>query len=217
MKRIAAFLKATTLGGLFLLLPVVILIILVGKVVVTTHSAAQSVMDRLAGHDSVAAEFPMIYAVLIVVGLSFMLGLMMISRQGRDVGTWIERTLLYRVPGYAAARAIVGGMASVERDGVVKAGLLKTGEGVESFVFITEDHGNGKLTIFVPETPNPGSGTVHIVPKDAVRPLQMRITSIATVLQQWGVGSARLLAQHERYWDGRPETAETPHSRLSEG
>ncbi|HCN78075.1 MAG TPA: hypothetical protein DIT13_12885 [Verrucomicrobiales bacterium] len=217
MKRIAAFLKATTLGGLFMLLPLVVILILVGKVIVTTHSAAQSVMDSLAGHDSVAAEFPMIYAVLIVVGLSFMLGLMMISRQGRTVGTWIERTLLYRVPGYAAARAIVGGLASMEREGVVKAGLLKTGEGDESFVFITEDHGNGKLTIFVPETPNPASGTVHIVPKECVRPLHVRITSIATVLQQWGMGSAGLLAQHERHWDGRAETGEPPRSMLPQG
>lgn len=217
MKRIAAFLKATTLGGLFVLLPVVVLFVLVTKVVLTTRSGAQSLIEAFAGHDSVVAEFPMIYAVLIVIALSFALGLTMISRRGRSVGTWIERTMLFRVPGYSALRAVIGGLTSVESEGVVKPGLLRTRDGVESFVFITEDHGNGKLTIFMPGTPNPGSGSVKIVPKELVSPLHVRISTVANALQQWGVGSARLLARHESYWNGRDETGEMPQPMLSEG
>jgi uncharacterized membrane protein len=217
MKRITAFLKATTLGGLFVLLPLVVLFVLVTKIVVTMRSGAQALMETFAVHDSVVTEFPMIYAVLIVIALSFALGLMMISRRGRSVGTWVERTLLFRVPGYSALRAVIGGLASAETEGVVKPGLLRTRDGVESFVFITEDHGNGKLTIFMPGTPNPGSGSVKIVPRELVSPLHVRISSIANTLQQWGVGSARLLARHESYWDGRHESRETPQPQLSEG
>lgn len=208
MKRIAAFLKATTLGGLFVLLPVVAVFILLTKAVVTAHSVALTLMETFAGQESVVAEFPMIYAVLIVVVISFIFGLVMISHLGRSVGTWIERTLLFRIPGYAAARAIIGGLANAER--VVKSGLLKVGEGVECFVFITEDHGNGKLTIFIPETPNPGTGTVQIVSKELVRPLNVRITNIAHALQQWGVGSAKLLVRHDNYWNGRAQASEAP-------
>lgn len=210
MKRIAAFLKATTLGGLFVLLPVAVLFVLVTKIVVTTRSGAQALMETFAGHDSVAAEFPMIYAVLMVVGLSFALGLMMISDRGRSAGTWVERTLLARVPVYPALRAVIGGLASAHNEGVVKAGLLRTRDGVESFVFIIEDHGNGKLTIFMPGTPNPSSGSVKIVPRDLVRPLQVRISAIANALQQWGVGSAKLLARHELSWDGKTGHAQAP-------
>lgn len=216
MKRIAAFLKATTLGGLFVLLPVIVVFILIGKAVVTTHSAALAIMDSLAGHDSVAAEFPMIYSLLIVVGLSFLFGLMMISRQGRAVGTWIERTLLYRAPGYTAVRAIVGGLTIAERDGVVKPGLMKTGDGTEAFVFITEDHGNGKLTVFLPGTPNPGAGSVLIVMRDHVRTLHVRITSITQALQQWGVGSAQVLARHETCRDDRQQKEGSASSHAPE-
>lgn len=210
MKRLAAFLKATTLGGLFVLLPVVAVFVLLAKAVVTTHSMAHAVMEKITDKDSVAEDFPMVFAVLIVVAISFILGLVMISQLGRSVGNWIERTLLFRIPGYAAARAIIGGMANAEREGVVKAGLLKVGEGAECFVFITEDHGNDKLTIFIPETPNPGTGTVQIVSRELVRPLNVRITNIAHALQQWGVGSAKLLARHDNFWDGRAEAGEAP-------
>ena len=54
-----------------------------------------------------------------------------------------------KVARYAAARAIIGGLASAKCEGVVKSGLLKMSEGIECFVFITEDHGNGKLTIIL--------------------------------------------------------------------
>ena len=189
-----------------MLLPVVVVFLLLTKAVVTTHSAAQMVMEKVTGQESAAAEFPMVYAVLIVVVVSFVFGLLMISRPGRAVGAWIEHSFLFRIPGYAAARAIIGGLANVEREGVVKPGLLKVGEGAECFVFITEDHGNGKLTIFIPETPNPGTGTVQIVSKDLVRPLNVRITNITKALQQWGVGSAKLLARNENFLDGQAET-----------
>lgn len=216
MKRIAAFLKATTLGGLFVLLPVVVLFVLVTKIAVSMRSGAQALMETFAGHDSVVVEFPMIYAVLIMVGLSFVLGLIMISRRGRVVGTWVERTLLFRVPGYSALRAVIGGLACVESESVVRPGLLKTRDGVESFVFITEDHGDGRLTVFMPGTPNPGSGSVKIVPRELVSPLHVRISSVANALQQWGVGSARLLARHESYWNGREETGENSQRTISE-
>lgn len=210
MKRIAAFLKATTLGGLFVLLPVVVVLSILTKAVLTARSVALTLMETFAGQESVVVEFPMVYAVLIVVLISFIFGLVMISHLGRSVGTWIERTLLFRIPGYAAARAIIGGLADAEREGVVKSGLLKVGEGAECFVFITEDHCNGKLTIFIPETPNPGTGTVQIVSRELVRPLNVRITNIAHALQQWGVGSAKLLARHDNYWNGRAEACEAP-------
>jgi uncharacterized membrane protein len=215
MKRITAFLKATTLGGLFVLLPVIVIFVLLAKAVVTTRSGALAVMEKITGQESMADEFPVIYAVLILVVVSFLLGLIMISRSGKSVCTWIERTLLLRIPGYAAARAIIGGMANAEREGVVKAGLLTTEAGMESFVFVTEDHGNGKLTIFIPETPNPGAGSVHIVSKELVRLLNVRITDITTALQQWGVGSARTLDKHENCWNGRIDTGKATSAQES--
>ena len=54
----------------------------------------------------------------------------MISRRGQAVGSWFERTLLFRVPGYAAVRAIVGGLSSANREGGVKPGLMTVGDGL---------------------------------------------------------------------------------------
>lgn len=61
-----------------------------------------------------------------------------------------------------------------------------------------------------PKAPNPGAGTVHIVSKALVRPLNVRITNIANALEQWCVGSSKLIARHDNYWDGRAEACKAP-------
>jgi uncharacterized membrane protein len=195
MKRLAAFLKATTLGGLFVVLPLIVVFLLLTKAVMGVRSAVQTIVERLAGQESEAAQFPILFAVLILVAISFAFGLAMTSRRGQPVGGWIERRILLRVPGYVAVRAIVGGLAGASREGAVKSGLLTVDPGIECFVFVIEDHGDGHLTVFIPGSPNPGSGNVQIVRKDLVRMLNVRMTEIGGALQQWGVGSAKVLAK----------------------
>lgn len=51
MKRLASFLHATTLGGLFVVLPVVVVLALLTKAVMAVHAAAQSIMAKLVGRD----------------------------------------------------------------------------------------------------------------------------------------------------------------------
>jgi uncharacterized membrane protein len=197
MKRLAAFFKATTLGGLFVVLPLIVVVGLLTKAVMTVHTAAQALMEKMAGKESEAAHFPIIFAVLIVVAVSFAFGLAMTSRRGLATGRWLEGTLLFRVPGYAAVRAIVGGLADASREGVVKSGLLTVDPGIEAFVLVIEDHGDDHLTVFLPGSPNPASGNVQIVRKDLVRMLNVRITDIGAALHQWGVGSSKVLAKHD--------------------
>jgi uncharacterized membrane protein len=195
MKRVASFLKATTLGGLFVVLPVVVVVALLGKAVIGVRTVVQSLMEKLAGEGSHAANFPLMFALLLVIAVSLVFGLAMMSRRGVMTGRWIERKLLVPVPGYMAVRAIVGGFAETKREGVVKSGLLTLSPGIECFVFVVEDHGDDRLTVYLPGSPNPASGNVQIVQRDLVRLLSVRISSITGALQQWGVGSARVLAK----------------------
>jgi uncharacterized membrane protein len=196
MKRIAAFLKATTIGGLFVVLPIVLVFALLAKAVMTVHGIAQSLVEKMAGQHSEAAHFPILFSVLIVIAISFAFGLAMISHYGRTTGRWVEGKFLFRVPGYAAVRAIVGGLSGAKREGVAKSGLLTSDPGIEAFVLIIEDHGGDHLTVFLPGSPNPASGNVQIVRRDLVRILNVRITDIGSALQQWGMGSEKVLAKH---------------------
>lgn len=195
MRRIAAFIKATTIGGLFVLLPVVVVVGVAARTVLGVRGAAQSAMEKILGEHSGAAHFPMLFAVLIVIGISFALGLAMISRHGKRAGSWIERALLFRIPGYPAVRAIVHGLSNIQEDGVRPA-LLTLEEGLECFALVTEVHPDGRLTVFIPSSPNPSSGNVQIAHPSRVQFLQVPVTKLLSPLQRWGVGAQSVLAKH---------------------
>jgi hypothetical protein len=57
MKRPAAFLKATTLGGLFVVLPLIVVFGLMAKVAMGVHEVAEPVMAKITGEHSDAAHF----------------------------------------------------------------------------------------------------------------------------------------------------------------
>jgi hypothetical protein len=67
MNRLFAFFKATTRGGLFVVLPIVVVCALLTKAVMTVRTAAQSLMEKVAGQESGAAQFPIVFAVLILL------------------------------------------------------------------------------------------------------------------------------------------------------
>ena len=201
MKRLASFLHATTHGGLFVVLPVVVVLALLTKAVMGVHGIAQSIMTKLVGEGSEAVHFPILFALLIVIAVSFAFGLAMTSRRGGATGRWVEERLLFRMPGYAAVRAIIGGLGNADRDDVVKPGLMTVDPGVEAFVLVIEDHGDEHVTVFVPGSPSPASGNVQIVHKHLVRMLNVRISEIGAALQQLGMGSAKVLAKHQSQSD----------------
>lgn len=209
MKRLAGFLKTITLGGLFVVLPLLVVVGLLMKLVMGVHAVALSVMQSLAGKGSEAAHFPILFAILIVIGISFAFGLALTSRRGQATGTWVERTVLYRIPGYSALRAILGGLADGSKEGVVKSGLLTVDPGIECFVLVIEDHGGDHLTVYIPGSPNPGSGNVQVVRRHLVRMLNVRMTDITGVLHQFGMGSAKVLAKHNAATPGDPHPSGT--------
>jgi len=196
MKRIVAFIRTTLLGGLFAVLPVMVVCGAVAKTVLATRGAAQSVMEKVTGEGSAAAQFPMIAAVLLVVALSFTVGLAMTSALGRKAEGRFSRALLSKVPGFATLRALAGGFTNAAGEDAVKPALLTFSDGAECFVFVIEDHGDGRFTVFIPNSPNPASGSIRIVRKDLLRLLDARIADVVRVLQHWGTGSAKVLAKH---------------------
>jgi uncharacterized membrane protein len=56
-----------------------------------------------------------------------------------------------------------------------------------------EEHADGRLAIFVPSLPSAAGGSVQIVTREQVRVLNVGLGSIVAALNQWGVGTGKLL------------------------
>ena len=101
MKQLGLFLETTTLGGLF-------------KTVGIIRDAATKIISLITDQVPDAVHFPIVLAVLLVLAVSFLVGLILTSRVGSQPSQWIEQIILFRIPGYAAVKNIVYGLAGAK-------------------------------------------------------------------------------------------------------
>jgi uncharacterized membrane protein len=201
MKKIIEFLKTTILGGLFVLLPVILIYLALAEVVGVLVLMATPIADLFFPGHFEEIEFPALVALALalLVCVSFILGLIMLSDTGLRLGNWIERIILGRLPTYNAIKSLTKGFANSQEESSFKPALLKSADGNKEFAYIVEDHGDGNLTVLLPWSPTPFAGIIKIVPKDRVEPLAVRLTKVTEALSQWGIGTRNILAEeHEK-------------------
>ncbi len=196
MKKISEFIKSTIVGGLFVLLPVVLIYFALSEAMDMIVAMATPIADLLFPPDKFEeTEFPTLVALALLIGLSFILGLIMLSDTGRRLGNWIDRMILGKLPAYNAIKSITTGFANSQAESSFKPALLKSADGNKEFAYIIEDHGDGNITVMVPWAPTPFAGSVKIVPKDHVEPLAVSMAALTETLSHWGIGSKNLLGE----------------------
>ena len=195
MKVFGEFLKTTALGGLFVVLPVLLLYLLLGEILDLVIGLATPIADLFpkGTFDNLTAPFPV--AVVLIVGLSFVIGLAMRVEVGRRLGDWIDRSLLGRLPVYGALKSLTKAFAEAGEGAPFRPALLGSSEGIREIVYVVEEHGDGQLTVLVPWAPTAFSGFVKVVGKDQVEMLDTNLGETSRVLSHWGVGVRDLLGK----------------------
>lgn len=195
MKKIIEFIKTTILGGLFVLLPIIILYLALGEAMGVLVAMATPFADLFFPGSFEDTQFPVLIALALLICVSFILGLFMLSETSRKFGNWIERTILGRLPIYNAIKSLTTGFSDSQQESAFKPALLKSADGEKELVYIVEDHGDGNLTVMLPWTPTPFAGVIKIVLKERVEPLDASMKKVTEALSQWGIGTKNLLTE----------------------
>ena len=195
MKQIGEFLKTTAVGGLFVVLPVLLLYLLLGEILGLVIGLATPIADLFpkGTFDNLTAPFPV--AVILIVAVSFVTGLAMRVEVGRRLGDWIDRSVMGRLPVYSALKSLTKAFAEAGEGAAFRPALLGSSEGVRDLIYVVEDHGDGQLTVLVPWAPTAFSGFVKIVARDQVEMLDTNLGEASRVLSHWGVGIRDLLGK----------------------
>jgi uncharacterized membrane protein len=195
MKKLIEFLKTTAIGGLFVLLPVLLLYLLLAEALDLIVALATPIADLFPKATFEKVEFPVIVGLILILGVSFLIGLGLRSKTGRGIGQWIERTVLGRVPAYEALKSLTKGFAEAGKEGAFKAAVMTSSDGEGEVVYVIEDHGDGDLTVLVPWAPAAFAGSVKIVDRKRVELLDANLGDVSKVLSHWGVGARELLGK----------------------
>ncbi len=195
MKGLLEFMKTTALGGLFVLLPLLLLYLVLSEALDLVVAVATPIADMFPADTFAHEKYPVIIALLLLLVVSFLLGLAMRAEPGRSLGQWLERNTLRRLPMYGALKTLIARFAETEASGAFRPALLITGEGQRDLAYVIEDHGDGQMTVMLPWAPTPFAGSVRIVDRDQIELLDASLGDLTRVLSEWGIGASELLGK----------------------
>ena len=197
MKRTLRILKATLIGGLLFMVPLILMLVVLRKGIefakkIVTPVAALAPVESVAGVTIVT-----LVAALLLVLIAMGFGLFAQTRLGRRIRDWLESTVVGKVPGYSILKGILADPDGVSSTADVKTALAWIEESWV-YAFVLEVHPDGNLTVFVPGAPSPLAGAVYFLPEDRVRLLDVPVAPVMKALRGLGIGSAELLAGSSR-------------------
>ena len=193
MKQSLVFVVKALLGGLLIVVPIYLALLLLLKGMKSVVSLVQPFALLLP--DWFPAEKAL--SLLLVLMICFLIGVAVKTRTGREAREWIERAFFERIPGYALIRSLTQQMAGESRENVWKPALAEIEEALVP-AFIIEELEDGRYTVFVPSVPTPLAGAVYILERRRVHPLEVPFTEALKAVSRWGSGAKGLVAAMQR-------------------
>jgi len=186
------FIKATLVGGLLFLLPLVVVVLIIGKAFQISMMVAKP-LGALIPIDSVGGvALVNILAALVILVLCYLAGLLArVSGVKRKVAG-LEELLVAAIPGYAFAKTMVSGVVKAEDEVGKMTPVLVRLDDYKQIAFEVERTPGGNVVIFLPGAPNPWSGSVAYVSEDRVETLDMTPQAAIKNLRVLGRGSSSI-------------------------
>jgi uncharacterized membrane protein len=189
MKHVREFVVSSLVGGLVVVVPLYLSVLLILKVMQAVAGVVRPIAKLLP--EWFPAE--QVLSLLLVLIVCFLIGVAVRAPAGRAARERIEKSLFQRIPGYALFRSLTQQLAGSPEERVWKPALAEIEEALVP-AFIIEEFEDGRFTVFVPSAPTPLSGSVYILTPERVHPVDVPFTHAIKALSRWGSGSKELVA-----------------------
>lgn len=186
MKSIFSFIRATLVGGIFMLLPIYLIFTLLYK----AHLAASKILAPLTHFlpdNILGLNAAKLVATLGLVLLCFLAGMLFrVSFIKRGI-YYLEEKVLSHLPGYSLLKSKTSDTFGEKIEYYISTVLVRDGE-IWSIGLLIEE-ANGLCTVFFPKAPNNDSGDVKIIPAQYVKKVDVPTKETLMHLKGFGKGT----------------------------
>jgi len=193
MKRLREFIVTSLTGGLLIILPIYLSVLLLLKAMKAVGGVVQPVAALLP--EWVPAE--KVLSFLLVLTGCFLVGAITRTPAGRAARERLEKSLFVKIPGYALFRSLTQQLAGQSVEKAWKPALVEIEDALVP-AFIIEELADGRYTVLVPSIPTPLAGAVYVLDRKRVHPLDVPFTQALQVVSRWGSGAKDLVAAMEK-------------------
>jgi uncharacterized membrane protein len=189
MKALAEFTRTTLVGGVLVLLPVYLAVLLLLKAV----SSVTALIAPVTAQVPAGARFRDVIAILLILIACFIAGLVVRTGPGGRGIRRLQGQVLEKIPGYKLLSSLIGRLSGDETvEGFVPA-LVVLEEALVPAV-IVEELPDGQFVVMVPSVPTPVAGALYILPASRVHRVDVPLTQFFKVYSKWGEGAGELVA-----------------------
>jgi uncharacterized membrane protein len=196
MKVLAEFTKTTLIGGVLVILPIYVAVLLLAKAV----SGLLALLTPVTAQLPAGVQFRQAAAILLLVAVCFVVGLVLRTGPGLRAKNAFEQVVLERLPGYTFLRGFAKRLTGRGEEQTLQPALVEIEEALVP-ALIVEELEDGSFTVLVPSAPTPMAGSVYILPPDRVHPVDLPFTKALSVFTKWGMGAGeyvRAMKQAQR-------------------
>jgi uncharacterized membrane protein len=186
MKSILSFVRTTIAGGILFLLPVILILIVLGKAYVILNGISAP-LSRYLSKQVLGFDGHILISLVLLVMACFLSGLLF---RTKTVKRWIialEDKVLVFLPGYSMMKSITSDTIGNPKDAKLKPALIKDGE-EWGLGFLVEE-GKVMSTVFKPDAPRHDAGEIKLVPRESVRKLDIPLNVFSKSIKNFGKGA----------------------------
>ena len=189
MKAIVNFLKLTLIGGLLIVLPIwiTLLLLLKGvKAAIGMLLPIAKMLPRTIVHEKITA-------LILLLVICFLVGLLVRLEPIQRVREWLAQHIFERLPGFGLMRAMARQLAGEKGEQAFQPALVEIEEALVP-AFIIEKHPDGQFTVFISSSPTPMAGAIYILQPERVHPVDVPLRKAMVCITKWGTGAAEMRA-----------------------
>src|SRR5262249_39550984 len=189
MRTLAEFTKTTLIGGILIILPVYLSIVLLPR----AAGALLALVQPITAAIPASVEFRDVFGILALVVICFVAGLIVRTGPGLRAKNAFEGAVLERLPGYTLLRGLAGRVAGQANEKSTFAPALVEIEEALVPALIIEELEDGSYTVLVPSVPTPMAGALYILSRERVHPVDVPFTTALRVFSKWGAGAGEFV------------------------
>ena len=193
MKSIVKLLKSTLIGGVFFLVPVVLLIIVLSKAYDIMLKIAQPLSDLIPLDNVGGVAVANILVVLLILLICLFAGLLATLPRFKAFQQKLEEKILGPIPGYRVVKAFLNSLEIHESSGEKMTPVLVSLEKHQKLGFEVERSREGQVVVYLPDTPSFITGAIVIVSSEQVSTLDIPLPRMKDCMEQFGFGTLELM------------------------
>jgi len=192
MGKRRGLIRTTLLGGILYLVPLVVLAAVLGKAMQIAQQLGQPLVRGIEAAGLGHVLTPQAIAILLLVLFCLAAGLFAQTGVAKRIAEFIETKLLVNVPGYGFYKSVGASFTGFEEAGSAKVAMVQFDD-LWQLALVMDALEDGRFAVFIPDAPEPRTGTLCYMAPERVRLLGIPVKSAMLLLRRMGQGSREVL------------------------